>query len=223
MATTSLNVNGKAVSVTVDDPDMPLLYVLRDDLGLHGPRFGCGLGQCGACTVHVDGTGGRGPACTPLSARSASSKVVTLEGLGTPENPHPVQTRLHRGAGGAVRLLHQRHDHAGGRLPGREPKPSEARGQDRRSPTISADAARMPRIVRAVMRAAARREGRRCMGNAVASLAPRCFSRAAARSSSASALADRRAKHWPSGRRRRKPRGADRGRQLSRHRSRRAR
>ena len=53
MPTTVLNVNGKRVSVTVDDPDTPLLYVLRNELGLHGPRFGCGLGQCGACTVHV--------------------------------------------------------------------------------------------------------------------------------------------------------------------------
>jgi nicotinate dehydrogenase subunit A len=51
----TLNVNGKRVSVNYDDPQMPLLYALRDDLGLHGPRFGCGLGQCGACTVHIDG------------------------------------------------------------------------------------------------------------------------------------------------------------------------
>ncbi len=50
----SLNVNGKAVRITIDDPDMPLLYALRDNLALHGPRFGCGLAQCGACTVHVD-------------------------------------------------------------------------------------------------------------------------------------------------------------------------
>jgi nicotinate dehydrogenase subunit A len=50
-----LNVNGKSVSIFVDDPDVPLLYVLRDDLGLRGPRFGCGLAQCGACTVHIDG------------------------------------------------------------------------------------------------------------------------------------------------------------------------
>ena len=55
MAATSLNVNGKDVAVTIDDPDTPLLYVLRNELGLHGPRFGCGLGQCGACTVHIDG------------------------------------------------------------------------------------------------------------------------------------------------------------------------
>ena len=51
----TLNVNGKPAAITADDPQMPLLYALRDDLGLHGPRFGCGLGQCGACTVHVDG------------------------------------------------------------------------------------------------------------------------------------------------------------------------
>ena len=86
----SLDVNGRAVSIDIDDPDMPLLYALRDNLALHGPRFGCGLGQCGACTVHVDGVAMR--SCVlPLSAVAASQKIVTLEGLGTPEKPHPVQ------------------------------------------------------------------------------------------------------------------------------------
>jgi nicotinate dehydrogenase subunit A len=86
----TLNVNGKAVTVQVDDPDMPLLYALRDNLALQGPRFGCGLAQCGACTVHVDGKAVR--SCVrPLSSLSASNKVVTLEGLGSPEKPHPVQ------------------------------------------------------------------------------------------------------------------------------------
>ena len=85
-----LNVNGKAVAVDIDDPDMPLLYALRNDLGLHGPRFGCGLGQCGACTVHVDGKAVRS-CMTPLSSLGAKAKIVTLEGLGTPEKPHPVQ------------------------------------------------------------------------------------------------------------------------------------
>ena len=51
----TLTVNGNVQAIAVDDPDMPLLYALRNDLGLHGPRFGCGLGQCGACTVHIDG------------------------------------------------------------------------------------------------------------------------------------------------------------------------
>jgi nicotinate dehydrogenase subunit A len=86
----SLNVNGKAVQITIDDPDMPLLYALRDNLALHGPRFGCGLGQCGACTVHVDGKAVR--SCQmPLSRLADAQKIVTLEGLGSPDNPHPVQ------------------------------------------------------------------------------------------------------------------------------------
>ena len=86
----SLNVNGKSVKVTADDPDMPLLYALRDNLGLHGPRFGCGLGQCGACTVHVDGKAVR--SCSvPLSAIKANQKVVTLEGLAKGNKLHRVQ------------------------------------------------------------------------------------------------------------------------------------
>src|SRR2546430_3290009 len=86
----SLNVNGKAVRITIAEPVMPLLYALRDNLALHGPRFGCGLAQCGACTVHVDGKAVRS-CVTPLSSISAQQKVVTLEGLGTPERLHPVQ------------------------------------------------------------------------------------------------------------------------------------
>jgi nicotinate dehydrogenase subunit A len=85
-----LNVNGRATAVEVDDPDMPLLYALRDNLGLHGPRFGCGLGQCGSCTVHIDGEAVRS-CITPLSAVGPGQRVVTLEGLGSPENPHRVQ------------------------------------------------------------------------------------------------------------------------------------
>jgi nicotinate dehydrogenase subunit A len=88
VATRSLNVNGRDVSVTVDDPDTPLLYVLRNELGLHGPRFGCGLGQCGACTVHLDRAAVRS-CVTPLS--SVTGRIVTLEGLGTDAAPHPVQ------------------------------------------------------------------------------------------------------------------------------------
>jgi nicotinate dehydrogenase subunit A len=86
----TLNVNGKSATLDLDDPDMPLLYALRNDLGLRGPRFGCGLGQCGACTVHIDGKAVR--SCqTAVSSLSAERKIVTLEGLGTPEKPHPVQ------------------------------------------------------------------------------------------------------------------------------------
>ncbi len=85
----ALNVNGQTARVMVDDPNMPLLYALRNDLGLRGPRFGCGLGQCGACTVHMDGNAVRS-CITPLSLVGDRS-IVTLEGLGTPEKPHPMQ------------------------------------------------------------------------------------------------------------------------------------
>jgi nicotinate dehydrogenase subunit A len=85
----AFNLNGQPASIVADDPQMPLLYALRDDLGLHGPRFGCGLGQCGACTVHLDGAAAR--SCSiPVSA-VAGKKVVTLEGLGTPAKPHALQ------------------------------------------------------------------------------------------------------------------------------------
>jgi nicotinate dehydrogenase subunit A len=85
-----LNVNGKSVKISTDDPEMPLLYALRENLGLHGPRFGCGLGQCGACTVHIDGKAVR--SCqTPLSAVKPRQKVVTLEGLAKGDKLHRVQ------------------------------------------------------------------------------------------------------------------------------------
>jgi len=85
----ALNVNGRAVTVAVDDPDMPLLYALRNDLELHGPRFGCGLGQCGACTVLMDGEAVR--SCQlPVSA-VGDGKITTLEGLGTVDKPHRLQ------------------------------------------------------------------------------------------------------------------------------------
>src|SRR5260370_40543579 len=97
LAPTPLSVNGRTVSVRVDDPDTPLLYVLRNELGLRAPRFGCGLGQCGACTVHIDGAAVRS-CVTPLSA--VSGKVVTLEGLGTDGQPHPPQRAFIAGQAG---------------------------------------------------------------------------------------------------------------------------
>src|SRR5262249_17040521 len=88
MAHFSLKVNSKAHPVDVD-PDSPLLYVLRDDAGLNNARFGCGLGQCGACTVLVGGVATR--SCVLPVSRAAGKEILTLEGLGTPENPDPVQ------------------------------------------------------------------------------------------------------------------------------------
>jgi nicotinate dehydrogenase subunit A len=84
-----LVVDGKSHTLSVDDPNMPLLYALRDELGMSNPHFGCGLAQCGACTVHVNGQATRS-CVTPLSAVKGA-KVTTLAGLGTPEHPHPLQ------------------------------------------------------------------------------------------------------------------------------------
>ena len=84
----TLNVNGESQAITAD-PDMPLLYALRNDLGLSNPHFGCGLAQCGACTVHVDGEATRS-CVTPVGSLDGA-KVVTLAGLGTPDKPHPLQ------------------------------------------------------------------------------------------------------------------------------------
>ena len=84
-----LRVNGTTHEVHVDDEKMPLLYALRDDLGMHNPRFGCGLAQCGACTVLVDGKATR--SCVTPVADVANREVTTLDGLGTPEHPHPLQ------------------------------------------------------------------------------------------------------------------------------------
>ena len=88
MSVVKLKVNGREHSVDVD-PATPLLYVLSDDLELHGPKFGCGLGQCGSCTVIVKGQAVRS-CVTPVSS-VAGAEITTLEGLGSPEKPHAIQ------------------------------------------------------------------------------------------------------------------------------------
>jgi len=88
MSRTTLHVNGRQRTVEADD-DCPLLYVLRDQLSLDNPRFGCGLGQCGACSVLVDNQVVR--SCQLPVSKAAGRQIVTIEGLGTPEAPHPVQ------------------------------------------------------------------------------------------------------------------------------------
>jgi nicotinate dehydrogenase subunit A len=84
-----LRVNGRVAAIDVD-PATPLLYVLRNDLKLDGPRFGCGLGQCGACTVIISGKPIRS-CVTPVSAAAGNKEILTLEGLGTVQQPHPIQ------------------------------------------------------------------------------------------------------------------------------------
>ena len=88
MSVISLTVNGRMHTVDVD-PATPLLYVLSDDLEMRGPKFGCGLSQCGACTVIVDGEATR--SCVTPVEKVAGSAITTLEGLGTVEDPHPIQ------------------------------------------------------------------------------------------------------------------------------------
>jgi nicotinate dehydrogenase subunit A len=88
MASVDFTLDGRSVSVD-GDPGMPLLYALRNDLGYNNPHFGCGLAQCGACTVHMEGQAVRS-CITPLESVRGKT-ITTIKGLGTPEKPHPVQ------------------------------------------------------------------------------------------------------------------------------------
>ncbi|MDO8606523.1 MAG: (2Fe-2S)-binding protein [Phaeospirillum sp.] len=87
--TISLSLNGTATVIAVTDPNQPLLYVLRNQLGLTGAKFGCGKGQCGACTILIDNEPAR--ACQTPIAAVADKRVTTIEGLGSVKAPHPVQ------------------------------------------------------------------------------------------------------------------------------------
>ena len=89
MAKYSFHVNRRAVTVESWDPGQPLLYVLRNSLGLHAAKFGCGLGQCGACSVLIDGKVAR--SCLTSVKQASGRAITTLEGLGTPEKPDPIQ------------------------------------------------------------------------------------------------------------------------------------
>jgi nicotinate dehydrogenase subunit A len=89
MPTIALRVNGRSEVVATDDDAMPLLYALRDGLALKGPKFGCGLGQCGACTVLLDGAAVR--SCQVPVSDATGHEIVTLEGLGSPDRLHPLQ------------------------------------------------------------------------------------------------------------------------------------
>ena len=89
MASYNLLVNGKRQRVESWDPAQPLLYLLRNELQLHGAKFGCGLGQCGSCTVLIDDRPAR--ACQVGVSAAVGKRITTIEGLGSPEQPHPVQ------------------------------------------------------------------------------------------------------------------------------------
>jgi nicotinate dehydrogenase subunit A len=145
-----LHVNGKDHEVAAE-ADTPLLYVLRDDLGLNGAKFGCGLGQCGACTVLVDGEAVF--SCVTPVAVLEGKKVTTLEGLGTAEKPGPVQRAF----------VEEQAAQCGFCIPGmimratallrKEPKPDESQIRNALQPHLCRCGTHM-RILRAVRKAA---------------------------------------------------------------------
>ena len=147
----NISVNGKVHSVDAD-PDTPLLYVLRGDLGLHGAKYGCGLGQCGACTVMLDGKAVFS-CLIPLAALSGR-EIKTIEGLGTQESPGPVQKAFiaeqaaqcgYCGAGMVMRAQ---------ALLEHDPAPSEEKIRAHMQPNLCRCGTQM-RILKAVKRAAA--------------------------------------------------------------------
>jgi nicotinate dehydrogenase subunit A len=146
-----LNVNGRDVVAEVSDPSMPLLYYLRNELGLHGPRFGCGLGQCGACTVLIDGVAVR--SCV-YTMNAVQGRVTTLEGLGTPDKPHALQKAfVDEQAVQCGYCINGMIMQAAAFLK-RNPHPSESEVKDALRPNLCRCGTHL-RIVRAVMRAAA--------------------------------------------------------------------
>ena len=153
MATHHIRVNGRDQTVESSDPDQPLLYVLRNALGLHAAKFGCGLGQCGACTVLIDGQAVR--SCQMTVAASAGKSITTLEGLGSPEQPHPLQTAFIAEQAPQCGYCINGMIMTAAALIARNPKPSE---DDVRA-ELDANLCRCGshvRVVRAVMRATGR-------------------------------------------------------------------
>jgi nicotinate dehydrogenase subunit A len=146
----TLNVNGQDHPVEAD-PDSMLLYALRDDLKLHGPKFGCGLSQCGACTVLIDGVATRS-CVTPIS-RVGQSEVTTLEGLGTTAKMHPLQQAFIDEQAGQCGYCLNGMIMSAKALLDSNPRPTEAQVRD----GLAANLCRCGshnRVVRAVLRAA---------------------------------------------------------------------
>ena len=107
----NLKINGKTINVDVE-PDTPLLWAIRENVGLTGTKYGCGIAQCGACTVHIDGVAMR--SCGVTVSDAAGKEITTIEGLAGNGALHKVQVGLDRQRRAAMRLLPERHDHGGG-------------------------------------------------------------------------------------------------------------
>jgi nicotinate dehydrogenase subunit A len=145
-----LKVNGKTRSVTAE-PDTPLLYVLRNDFELNGAKFGCGLAQCGACTVLVDGKATR--SCVTPIGTLGESEITTIEGLGTIEKPHPLQRAFMDEQAAQCGYCINGMTMTAKEILDRNPKPSEAEVRA----TLDANLCRCGthgRIIRAVLKAA---------------------------------------------------------------------
>ena len=146
----TLQVNGAARSVSVE-PDTPLLYILRNDLELNGPRFGCGLSQCGACTVLVDGRPTR--SCVTAVSSLGAKSITTLEGLGTKDRLHPLQKAFIEEQAAQCGYCTNGMIMAAKALLDKSPKPTEAQIKK----ALAANLCRCGthnRVVRAVIRAA---------------------------------------------------------------------
>ena len=158
MASVTLRVNGRAQSVDTDDPQMPLLYALRDSLSLHGPKFGCGLGQCGACTVIIDGQPVR--SCQVSVSSVQNKEVTTLEGLGTPEKLSPVQAAFIAEQAAQCGYCTNGMIMSATALLGKNPRPTEAQVREALAGNLCRCGTHV-RVLSAVMRVAAAGQGGR--------------------------------------------------------------
>ncbi len=146
-----LSVNGRSVSVDAD-PDTVLIYVLRNDLALNGPKLGCGSGLCGACTVHVDGRAVR--SCqTPVMALAGNARIVTLEGLGSKDKPHPLQAAFIAEQALQCGYCTNGMIMEGAALLSEKPNPTEAQIRQRMNANLCRCGCQQ-RVVRAIQRAA---------------------------------------------------------------------
>jgi len=162
MARLTLKVNGTTREVESDDPDIPLLYVLRGDLGLTGTRFGCGLAQCGACTVLVNGRAVR--SCIAPAQSVVGQEVVTIEGLGSglgsPERPDPLQAAFIAEQAAQCGYCTAGMVMSARALLAQTPRPSEKRVREALAGNLCRCGSHA-RVIRAVLRAAAAKPGAR--------------------------------------------------------------
>ena len=157
MAKLTLKVNGAPREVEADDPDIPLMYVLRDHLGLTGTHFGCGLAQCGACTVLVDGRAVR--SCIAPARALTGQEVTTIEGLGSPERPDPLQAAFIAEQAAQCGYCTAGMVMSARALLARTPRPTEAQVREALAGNLCRCGSHA-RVIRAVLRAAAAPRGR---------------------------------------------------------------